>query len=289
MSGKVKDSTLDVQDIDSSKKTCFIVMPIANTDGYDDGHFQRVYQHLIKPACSDAGFKPVRADEVSNSNFIVVDILKKIVESDLVICDLSSKNPNVMYELGIRQAFNKPTVLIKDDRTKPVFDIQGIRYHEYHSSLRIDTVQRDTKSISKAITNTCECNPEDSNVNSLIQLLAIQPATIPNSKVLSEDTSVLLSAINGLSEKLVVNNDYNNYQPKLGSFVSERSSISNNFWDLAIGDEVYCTNRNGNHEFLGKLIDIESDGVLGIVSSDKKYIKIGPSDSRYPKLTDIPF
>ncbi len=41
------------------------------------------------------------------TNYIVIDILKKILESEFVLCDLSAKNPNVFYELGIRQAFNK--------------------------------------------------------------------------------------------------------------------------------------------------------------------------------------
>ena len=40
-------------------------MPIADMVGYNPDHFTRVYNHLIKPACKDAGFKPVRADDVA--------------------------------------------------------------------------------------------------------------------------------------------------------------------------------------------------------------------------------
>ncbi|RAY28771.1 hypothetical protein DP184_10285, partial [Enterobacter kobei] len=99
------------------ERTCFVIMPIADMAGYEPRHFDRVYSHLIQPACDAAGFETLRADEVNNSNLIVLDILKRIVESDIDICDLSGRNPNVMYELGLRQAFNKKTVLIKDDRT----------------------------------------------------------------------------------------------------------------------------------------------------------------------------
>lgn len=94
------------------KKECFVIMPISDAEGYDKGHFTRVYEHLVKPAVIEAGFEPMRADDTSKANFIVVDILKQILESDMAICDLSSRNPNVFYELGIRQAFNLNSCLI---------------------------------------------------------------------------------------------------------------------------------------------------------------------------------
>ena len=77
------------------KKECFVIMPISDAEGYDKGHFTRVYEHLVKPAVIEAGFEPMRADDTSKANFIVVDILKQILESDMAICDLSSRNPNV--------------------------------------------------------------------------------------------------------------------------------------------------------------------------------------------------
>ena len=91
---------------ESAQPTCFVIMPISDVDTYDKGHFGRVYEYIIKPACAAAGFRPTRADEVQATNYIVVDILRKILDAEMMICDLSSRNPNVLYELGIRQAFN---------------------------------------------------------------------------------------------------------------------------------------------------------------------------------------
>ena len=71
------------------KKKCFVIMPISDAEGYDKGHFTRVYEHLVKPAVIEAGFEPMRADDTSKANFIVVDILKQILESDMAICDLT--------------------------------------------------------------------------------------------------------------------------------------------------------------------------------------------------------
>src|SRR5690606_2614334 len=120
---------------------CFVVMPISDIPEYPAGHFQRVYEHLIWPACQQAGVTPLRADEVKSTNFIVLDILQRIVQMPIAICDLSGRNPNVLYELGIRQAFNLPVVLIQDKRTDRIFDIQGIRTVSYDDNLRVDVVK----------------------------------------------------------------------------------------------------------------------------------------------------
>ena len=100
-------------------------MPISDTDDYPSGHFNRVYLHLLRPAIEKAGFEATRADEIQETNFIVLDIVQHLLSAEMCICDLSSKNPNVLYELGIRQAFNLPVCLIKDDLTSRIFAIQS--------------------------------------------------------------------------------------------------------------------------------------------------------------------
>jgi len=60
-----------------NRKECFIIMPISDKSEYGEGHFNRVYNHLIIPACEKAGFKPVRADDVINTNHIALDVIKK--------------------------------------------------------------------------------------------------------------------------------------------------------------------------------------------------------------------
>lgn len=185
---------------EAKEKTCFVIMPISDVGGYETGHFDRVYNYLIVPACKKAGFTPLRADEVNMTNYIVIDILKRIMDSDLVLCDLSTKNPNVLYELGIRQAFNKPVTLIKDEDTDRIFDIQGFRYVEYHKDLRIDEVETEIDRIAQAMIDTHTSSADE--VNSLVQLLGIEPATTPVTIELSEDTSLVLGAIKEIGSRL---------------------------------------------------------------------------------------
>jgi hypothetical protein len=117
----------------------------------------------------------------------------------MVLCGYSSRNANVMYELGLRHAFDKPVVLIKDNKTEKVFDIQGLRYTEYDSTLRVDIVKNDINRISKALTDTS--NPKNLELNSVIQLAKLRAATIPEETQISPDTQILLHAIESLQQQ----------------------------------------------------------------------------------------
>ena len=120
-------------------KNCFVIMPIADCDGYEKGHFAHVYDDIIKPAIDKTEFTAIRADEVKETNFIHLDILKKLIDAPIAVCDLSTRNPNVLFELGIRQAFDKPVVLIQEKGTPKIFDIAPLRYLEYSKEDRKST------------------------------------------------------------------------------------------------------------------------------------------------------
>jgi len=248
---------------DKSEKECFVIMPISDTAGYDIGHFNRVFNHLIEPACKKAGFKAVRADQTSKSNLIVLDILKKIMGSEMVLCDLSSNNPNVLYELGIRQAFDKKTVLIKDKKTSKIFDIDGIRRCEYDESLRIDTVEVEIAGIATTLTETYDNKQKDGN--SLIQLLGITPASTPKDVPLSVDTSVLLNAINGISSKLEdithqKNRDLYDPEIKIGSLLAYKDDP-----EFPIGEVIKITPKElvmKNNEGENKYISRSSSDII---------------------------
>lgn len=180
------------------EKICFVVMPISDQEGYEKGHFKRVYEHLIKPAVIKAGLKPVRADDEYKTNNIVLDIIRKIIESEHVICDLSAKNANVFYELGMRQAFDKSITLIKDNKTPRVFDVSGIRTIDYDESLRIDTVQNKIEEIATSIQQTLAHKDSDSIENSVIKQLAIKAAKPAETTEISSDTQLILERLTQL-------------------------------------------------------------------------------------------
>lgn len=262
-----------MSDQEIRKKTCFIVMPISDQDGYDKGHFTRVYNHIIKPACDKAGFEPIRADDEIKTNYIALDIVKKIISSDLVLCDLSSKNPNVLYELGIRQAFNKRVVLIKDKKTGRIFDIQGFRTIDYDESLRIDEVEKSIASISNTLKETS--TSKDGEVNSFIQLLSIQPAEITNKIELSQESSLIMDMLENISGRLSYIEDRKNNE--INKITNDRI-ISINDEIYRVGDSIYYTSQDNSIEFLGDLIDFDEKTIT--IKTNTAIVKIKLSDNR---------
>ena len=181
----------------SKTKTCFVIMPISDNPDYAQGHFRRVYEYIIKPACKKAGYEAIRADDTVKTNDIVSDIIKKIIDSDMAICDMSSRNPNVFYELGLRHAFNLKTTLIKDKKTSRAFDIAGLRSVEYDESLRVDEVEKAVMAIADAIEETENMTSEEPN--STIQLLGLSaPAKKVKLKTMSGENAAIMGEIRSL-------------------------------------------------------------------------------------------
>lgn len=163
-----------------ANKECFVIMPFSDGETYEKGHFRSVYEDIIVPAITNSGFIPQRADDAKQTNLIHLDILKRLIDAPICVCDLSSRNPNVLFELGIRQAFDKPVVLIQESGTPKIFDITMLRIIEYSKDMKYRDVLNVQQSLSDAILATLDVVSDSANVNSIIQLLSISsPATIP--------------------------------------------------------------------------------------------------------------
>jgi hypothetical protein len=126
--------------VNQTKKTCFVVMPVTTPEGYvegsgDQAHFSHVLDYLFAPALRSVGYEVI-PPSMLGSDIIQAEIIKNLEQADLVLCDMSSLNPNVFFELGIRTALDRPVVLVRDSATpKLPFDINAINTHTYEVSL----------------------------------------------------------------------------------------------------------------------------------------------------------
>lgn len=260
-------------------KRCFVIMPISDVDGYAPGHFDRVFKHIIEPACRHSGYEAIRADVTAKTNVIIVDILKNALNCEMAICDLSARNPNVFYELGFRQAFNKKTVLMIDNKTIRPFDISAIRSFEYDSSLRIDLVDKAIQDLSKALKETQSMKEDETN--SLLKLLSIEsPAKLPDQVELSNDSSFILRAIQSINENLQrIIHTKNMFQQKN---MSKINSTIINGKIVNIGDHFYDKLKD---EEIGVITNITEDAIF--VRDRYGGVDITPIDNINPQLYEI--
>jgi hypothetical protein len=181
-------------------------MPISDPDPYVKGHFKHVYEDILVPACDRAGFKAIRADHVKQTNLIHLDVLEKLLETPMAVCDLSSLNPNVLFEVALRQAFDRPVALVQEVKTPAVFDIAPFRYTEYRKERTYHEVLEDQLSIAAAIKETFDAHSTGKGVNSIVKLLALsKPAAVPEinaPEALADIQQLILAQIGQLRDEM---------------------------------------------------------------------------------------
>jgi hypothetical protein len=106
---------------------CFTIMPFG-------GWFDQYYDAIFCPAIEDAGLMPKRADDLYRPSAIVHDIWNYTKRARLILADLSDKNPNVFYELGLAHAIAKPAILVTQSMDDVPFDLRALRVIEYNKN-----------------------------------------------------------------------------------------------------------------------------------------------------------
>jgi hypothetical protein len=150
------------------KKICGIVMPISNTDGCNENHWSEVLG-ILSDAIDDAGFEGNLVSNADDVGIIHKRIIQNLHDNPIVVCDVSCKNPNVMFELGLRLAFDKPTIIIKDDETSYSFDTSAIEHLEYPRDLRFNQIVEFKKKLSDKISATYKKSTTDSNYTTFLK------------------------------------------------------------------------------------------------------------------------
>lgn len=152
--------TIDTRSLGKPKgdfdRTAFVIMPFSEKGKQEraKGFFDEVLKSVITPAGNQAGFA-IETARREDSDIIQHTIINELINADLVIADLTDHNPNVLLELGIRLAKEKPLVLIKSKDTGPVFDVDNLlRVYTYDQNLWSTTVQADVKGLADRISGT---------------------------------------------------------------------------------------------------------------------------------------
>jgi len=105
------------------KKNAFVLMPFKEP-------YNSYYDSIYKPALEDAGYKVSIVKDLYESRPVIDEIQKSILASDLILCEMSTRNANVFYELGLAHAIGKPAILVSQEGDIP-FDLQHIKTFLY--------------------------------------------------------------------------------------------------------------------------------------------------------------
>lgn len=109
-------------------KTCFFIGPIGDEGSQTRDWSDQVLNLIVAPVVTSFGYEtPRRSDLIHNPGSISLEIIKRLVEDDLVIADLTDKNPNVFYELAIRHVTQKPVIHLIRQGDRIPFDVSDFR------------------------------------------------------------------------------------------------------------------------------------------------------------------
>ncbi|MGM5002927.1 hypothetical protein AB8A05_29660 [Tardiphaga sp. 538_B7_N1_4] len=139
----------------ADKKLCFVIGPIGAHKSEIRADADKLLKFIVKPTFSTnfKDYKVVRADEISQPGMVDSQVISSVIEADLVIADLSTKNANAFYELGIRHLLQKPVIHMFRRNELPPADIAAYRGIEFDLHEKTD-ITAAKSALRKAVSET---------------------------------------------------------------------------------------------------------------------------------------
>lgn len=160
--------TASTKNKEDKPKTCGLVMPISALEGCSEQHWLEV-REILEDAIRQAGLEPNLVSNADDVGIIQKRIIQNLYSNPLVVCDVSGKNPNVMFELGMRLAFDKPTLIVKDDKTSYSFDTSPIEHIEYPRDLRFSKIVDFKTALKDKLEGTLRQSGDDPNYTTFLK------------------------------------------------------------------------------------------------------------------------
>lgn len=168
--------------------------------------YREVYTEVYKVVCKSNGIDCWRVDEVNKPGSITRDIINGIIESDIIIADLTERNPNVFYELGIAHSTGNKTIMTCQSNESLPFDISAYRVIFYEQTINGGKVliEKLDKSIKELLNNRFEVN---NPVQEIISPQKQRPQKIPLTSALDYNSMTRAVQRYLFEEKIVYTSD----------------------------------------------------------------------------------
>ena len=271
-------------------KSCFIVSPIGKEDSDIRKLSDEKYDLVFKPVLEELGYESSRADKDAAPNSLSEKIVESIICSDLVIVDIEGDNTNVFYELAIRNAVNKPVIIVKGKDQNPPFDI----YDKRAISLDMNDNRQwnDAKKELKNYIISAENNPTDasksilSNFMNQIELNKKREDELGTKKelqILSKKFDEFVNPVQSISEKNNIRSNVSDKESKTEyDDVNKYFKEGNSLFSLGKYEEaIVC---------YGKVIEIDPDNAYAYNNKGTSLGKLGKDEEAikcYGKAIEI--
>lgn len=260
--------------LENNEKICGIIRPIAKmSDFYTFEHWNSV-NDIMERAIKKAGYSPLTVSDSKGSTTIHSSIFLNLYQNEIVVCDVSNRNANVMFELGMRIAFDKPVVIIKDDKTPFSFDTSHIKHLEYPSDLRFQVIEKFIDDLAETIKDTVEISKQPEYKSFLSHYAPIKVTTLEVNEV-SEKIALesILNSINNLEEK------FNNFSASQNNGIG-LSSFHRNLLKHSSSMMIFEFDNPMNSEEMMKIkMDLNKIDCIKMLelSSEKIIIQLDPT------------
>ncbi|RTX71306.1 hypothetical protein CD117_12410 [Mammaliicoccus sciuri] len=186
-------------------KKCGLIMPISGDSIYTEEHWRnmkKIFEDVLNLS-TEFKYNLKIVSEKDDVGILQDNIVNGIYESDIIICDVSGRNPNVMFELGMRIAFDKPVVIVKDELTNIAFDIGVIEYIEYPSNLNYVEIEKFKNKLCKKIDHTIKETENGNNSSYLSRFGRFVIQELPSNEITEHKAlEKILSKIDILNRNL---------------------------------------------------------------------------------------
>lgn len=195
--------------------TCGLIMPISAIDGYTTEHWKEI-KNILTDSIKSIKEYTIEVKLVSDADEIGViqkRIVQNIYDSDIVVCDVSAKNPNVMFELGMRLAFDKPTVIVIDDKTGYSFDTGLIEHVGYPKDLRFQQIVDFKNKLAIKVLATYKKSIENPEHSTFLknfgkfEIAKLEETTVPANALIINMLSDLQRDVNKIKNKELIENN----------------------------------------------------------------------------------
>lgn len=265
-----------------------------------------IYDKLI---CSSIGefdsIKNIRGDEISSSEIIDTDMFELLLSADIVISDITTLNPNAIYELGIRHAL-KPysTIIMSSEETNLPFDFNHQRIFRYsisdlHKEEKLHAKQEQLKKLIKTTITNLENRTEANDSPFYEYVKYVVAPTVPSDKIeqirdrhyesetlkkLKEQAKNFIHSDNffdaaSVYEKLAKNNPHNSYYLQQQALFLSKSSGKNYEKNLKKAEKIIKTLDPFNS------LDSETTGIYGAI--EKRLYDLNKNDIKLQNAITI--